>query len=586
MGFLFNNIDQLAGFLVNEARGQKPTAGKSTESPSGVFDFHSILNSFGNTAAPQKKSNGLESVEPITLDMDTVKLLLSKCDNQITLEISGEEALSLLDLSPGLKAMNPLAGYNQEAAGGISENPGTLFGIGQDGYSFESVSNKEVYNLKFNPSDLIDDRFSFVEKSIPVSLEGAGSEGRVETVDLSKLMDLIRNRQEPVQLEISILPESESADWFDGLLENSAGDFKPSFKMDLRRLSQSEGMKDGKGIEGLLVFSAGKTRAADKPGSNSQLMIPGQKMAIFDMPGKLPSTWPELKNGETNFTVADSNNRDKAIPAPIMFGTLSSMESGKAMNFEFPNHMRNNGYNIKQDITVSDLSSEALNENESVGTGRIRSSEQDNSSGLSGFSSGSNGASESFGREPAVRQITEPIVMGNSVKGASTEKLFFELPAAPVEAERNIEEIQARMTAGIARGLTHVKMKLHPENLGNLEIKMTWKKGILSAEFKVEKDEAVKILTSSMPKLRAGLEDQKLKVENLNIIIDRNADLSDLGQRSHHRPDFFGEGRRWNQGRRSDRMKNDQPENMDSKNQKAVSGSTHSSHRGWIDMKA
>lgn len=65
-------------------------------------------------------------------------------------------------------------------------------------------------------------------------------------------------------------------------------------------------------------------------------------------------------------------------------------------------------------------------------------------------------------------------------------------------------------------------MKLSPQHLGNVEVKLELVKGTVLAEFKVENQMVKGALEANLADLKSALSDKGYNVENLNIYVDKD----------------------------------------------------------------
>jgi flagellar hook-length control protein FliK len=73
-------------------------------------------------------------------------------------------------------------------------------------------------------------------------------------------------------------------------------------------------------------------------------------------------------------------------------------------------------------------------------------------------------------------------------------------------------------------------MRLQPEALGDLKIRMSLEPGKVEASFEVQSDQARKLLGTSMDSLRSALEARGLEVARLNVQVAEPPCPTDAGQ--------------------------------------------------------
>ena len=196
MGYLFQNITQLAGFFTDQAG--KSSRIKPDKQPA-QFSFESFIESFSKTSNEKvdqtliaaKPEENIEYVEKTLINEDFLKALLAKQVSNIVLELSSNEISQFLDdLSfPAFKTINK-TGLAQVC------NESELVSTG----SFKPESSS--CQLSFDVSDLIN------QNALPVKIIDSQGQETTKMVDVSKLIQLIQEYPEPIQTEIEIIPES------------------------------------------------------------------------------------------------------------------------------------------------------------------------------------------------------------------------------------------------------------------------------------------------------------------------------------------------------------------------------------------
>jgi flagellar hook-length control protein FliK len=96
---------------------------------------------------------------------------------------------------------------------------------------------------------------------------------------------------------------------------------------------------------------------------------------------------------------------------------------------------------------------------------------------------------------------------------------------SPVPAhsmELKIDELKSSITSAIDKQMTSVKIKLHPDNLGSVNVKLVWKGNDISIGLTTENKDAANILNSNLTELKGGLESANLKIRDINVTIDDN----------------------------------------------------------------
>ena len=90
------------------------------------------------------------------------------------------------------------------------------------------------------------------------------------------------------------------------------------------------------------------------------------------------------------------------------------------------------------------------------------------------------------------------------------------------------------MTIVQSPGMAEAKIKLVPEHLGQLDVKIVLANGQMTAYFAVESMQARELLESQLPQLRAALQQQGIQVDKLEVSQHQSAE-SQLFQEQRHR---------------------------------------------------
>lgn len=83
-------------------------------------------------------------------------------------------------------------------------------------------------------------------------------------------------------------------------------------------------------------------------------------------------------------------------------------------------------------------------------------------------------------------------------------------------------------------GSTTIRMKLKPEHLGEVTVKLTWSKGELSAQFVTATGLAKESLESSFPQLKQLLAQQNIRLSEAAVFMDQQAQQWDQGARRNN----------------------------------------------------
>ncbi|WP_339265644.1 flagellar hook-length control protein FliK [Paenibacillus sp. FSL R5-0470] len=137
-----------------------------------------------------------------------------------------------------------------------------------------------------------------------------------------------------------------------------------------------------------------------------------------------------------------------------------------------------------------------------------------------------------------------------ALRGGITAPLKAEVPVAPVPVHQFAQEMTGFITGKLEivqkGGVAEATISLFPENLGQVDVKITMQNGHLVAQFMTEHSGAKDMLEQQMNQLRAALQSQGLQVEKLEVTQNNTPLNSGWGQEG--RQPGSGSGQ---QGRRS-----------------------------------
>ncbi|WP_313641375.1 flagellar hook-length control protein FliK, partial [Paenibacillus sp.] len=108
-----------------------------------------------------------------------------------------------------------------------------------------------------------------------------------------------------------------------------------------------------------------------------------------------------------------------------------------------------------------------------------------------------------------------------SLRGGITAPMKAEVPVAPVPVQQFAQEMTGFITGKLEivqkGGVAEATISLFPENLGQVDVKITMQNGHLVAQFMTEHAGAKDMLEQQMNQLRAALQSQGLQVEKLEV---------------------------------------------------------------------
>ncbi len=85
-----------------------------------------------------------------------------------------------------------------------------------------------------------------------------------------------------------------------------------------------------------------------------------------------------------------------------------------------------------------------------------------------------------------------------------------------------ISKISEEIRLSVDNNKTQMTIKLEPEALGRLTVKITSENGIMNASFYAENDKAKTMIENHMAELRNSLEKQGIQIQNLTVTVDQN----------------------------------------------------------------
>ena len=163
-----------------------------------------------------------------------------------------------------------------------------------------------------------------------------------------------------------------------------------------------------------------------------------------------------------------------------------------------------------------------------------------------------------------------PLIAGNGIVVESQTKAETVSKAetfhyTDVNTERIMEQITESIKLSSTDGISEMEMQLHPASLGTLQVQVTSKGGVLTANF-ITQNEAVKAaLESQMIQLKNQFEEQGVRVEAIEVTVqthefERNLDQGRGNNSQGQEPSRRGRVRRLNL---NDPMTAEEPEEED-----------------------
>jgi flagellar hook-length control protein FliK len=148
-------------------------------------------------------------------------------------------------------------------------------------------------------------------------------------------------------------------------------------------------------------------------------------------------------------------------------------------------------------------------------------------------------------------------LMATPVKGESLNTNFFVNPTAgpnqpnqgSAEQDVNIKEIMNRAQYLVQKGGGELKLKMNPEGLGNIDLKVMLQDGKLNLHMSADTPEAKKVLESSLADLKTSLAAHKLSVENVkvDVVNSTSTDTATQNQTNFNGQNGKDQRQFWNQ---------------------------------------
>lgn len=92
-----------------------------------------------------------------------------------------------------------------------------------------------------------------------------------------------------------------------------------------------------------------------------------------------------------------------------------------------------------------------------------------------------------------------------------------------VETENIMRQIMDHMQVQMDADTTELNMQLHPESLGTLQIRISAKEGIMTAQFTTTSETVKSVLEGQMIQLQQQFDQQNIKVEAIEVTVQSHA---------------------------------------------------------------
>lgn len=132
-----------------------------------------------------------------------------------------------------------------------------------------------------------------------------------------------------------------------------------------------------------------------------------------------------------------------------------------------------------------------------------------------------------FGGQNQMAQVAD------NVQNVSSQAVSY----TNVEAENIMRQIMDHMQVQLNADSTEVNMQLHPESLGTLQIRISAKEGVMTAQFTTTSETVKAVLEGQMIQLQQQLDQQNIKVEAIEVTVQSHAFESALEKGNEQQPE-------------------------------------------------
>ncbi len=206
--------------------------------------------------------------------------------------------------------------------------------------------------------------------------------------------------------------------------------------------------------------------------------------------------------------------QDKVPTAGLEFTEGKDLEIFEAVEIPDEPQTKNETQGIKEEASTK----ESLVDVETV---QVESSQGKQSSQSKAGSESKNEGGNNFFQQNFLNQI-----QNENVQGAESTAYF-----SP-ETREIMNQIMDFMKVQVDGELSQLEMQLHPESLGSLNIQLTSKEGVVTAQFTAQNDAVKAAIESQMIQLKETFEQQGVKVEAIEVMVESHAFERNLDQGS------------------------------------------------------
>lgn len=109
--------------------------------------------------------------------------------------------------------------------------------------------------------------------------------------------------------------------------------------------------------------------------------------------------------------------------------------------------------------------------------------------------------------------VTQPSIQTTQTTGQTTSYVV----KSDQFAEQVTDVFVKQLKIGNLKGMTEAKIIMHPQSLGQVDVKITSHNGVITAQFSVDNGLGKEVLDSQMAQLRSALTQQGLQVDRLEV---------------------------------------------------------------------
>lgn len=274
--------------------------------------------------------------------------------------------------------------------------------------------------------------------------------------------------------------------------------------------------------------------------------------------------------------VADGNNSENAAEAPIVAETAESGETGETqIGLLNQNSVSSAPDGDEVIITAEDLQAstegsgesdvipEALDEADQVPGVETNHSTMGTDTGTeteagAEFQNQSEGKTREkhetnqnlYGRlgTPSIQMILQNLGQSGEVAGAESIRSSFSTDTLNI-----MKQIMDYMKVSLKPDVTDMQLQLHPASLGNLQIQISSREGMITAHFITQNETVKAALESQMIQLKESFMEQGVKIEAIEVTVqthqfERNLDQGRGGQNQNNDASRKGRSRRITSG--------------------------------------